>query len=846
MSDLNLNQIQTRLNELFVTYGERKLIFWFDHKKEFEDDIDNGTIVLDHATIMKLEPHTQFLTKRFFEIEDTENNYLIYAPFKRLPDDDVNNHLLSILKYSRLFNTDRISLVMTQLEIPVELHDMMEMYNKFFGAKSRITAFEKMTTTAIKTQEELEMTLMAVLTKANTAQLYSIIQALFVEYASGSTALYTQLTNFGLQDAFWNYVAKYYGYQSEEPTIQKLVISFFVNAFYGQLGQQALPKSLKEYEVLDQTTAIVSFMDGVMNDSRYTEAFDQLSQDTFCLIDGDKLLTKAPIEELLGADIFESIHQKVLRYYTDQLLIGDITLAVKGLSFEEIVTRKTRAHFGRKYEHHYQVLWNAQNLVNYILQTNVSQLSSVVKDYEDSAYLVDRYYRKFIWHLDQIKNQEEFLALQTLVEQRYKKFLDEISRLWNDLLYMSERPSMLDFYDKYASNKVKTVVIISDALRYEAAKEIQAIFQKEKKYATKMDTIFTVLPSVTEFGKAASLRSGRETYEYLEGTDVRIDGQRTAGTANRDKILKEKNGNSLAITYEEVIAKENAKELRELFNGKEVIYLYHDQIDATGDKTGTESQVFDAVQRTIDELTSLLPRISNGANVYRFIITSDHGFIYTRAKVAEYEKINTPSMDEQDRVERRFIISKHHYDEIGVGSMRLGDVLRNNDERFIHYPETSAIFKKAGGGQRYVHGGSSPQEVIVPVLEIKVDRGSSAKLPAQIKLMTSKRKVIGLSIALEFYQTEAISDSITKSQYSLYFEDGNDIRVSNANPYYADSTSSITSQRFTNFTFDFSNRSYESNEKVYLVIKNMDTKIEIERVEFTIDNPFAGDFGFDF
>lgn len=74
--------------------------------------------------------------------------------------------------------------------------------------------------------------------------------------------------------------------------------------------------------------------------------------------------------------------------------------------------------------------------------------------------------------------------------------------------------------------------------------------------------------------------------------------------------------------------KSNVKELRELFNGQEVIYLYHDQIDKTGDH-GQEAQVFDAVEKTINELRELLPYISNGANVYRFIITCDHGFIST-------------------------------------------------------------------------------------------------------------------------------------------------------------------------------------------------------------------------
>lgn len=844
MSVLNLSQIQIRLNELFVTYGERKLIFWFDPNKEFEEDIDNGQIQLNNAKLYKLEPHTQFLTKRFFEIEDTDNNYLIYAPFKKMSDNDENNHLLSVLKYSSQFSADRLSLVMTQLNVSSDLHDVMKKYAKFFGAKSRISYFEKFVTDEIKTKQELEMILMAVLTKSNMAQFYSVVQALFVDYASKSSILYEQLSNFDLQDVFWQYVSKYYGFTSDEPTIQKLVLSFFLNAFYGQLGHQELPVPLKVYEILDQTTAIASFMDSAMNDSRYIKAFDQLSSDTYQLINGDILLAEAPIDGLLNADIFEPIHHKMINYYIDQLLSGDTTPMINGMVISEAITLKHRAHFGWKYTHHYEAIHNAQNLLNFVLLTNVNQFSEVVEDYETSCFKVDQYYRKFIWHLDQISKKEVFTVLQALIEKQYKRFLDESTRLWNNLLSLEERPSMLDFYSKFAVNKTKTVVIVSDALRYEVAKEIQEALQHEKKFSMQMATIFSMLPSVTEFGKAALLRGDHETYDFLGGTDVQVNGMKTQGTPARDKILKEKNPNSLAITYEEVIAKSNAKELREVFNGQEVIYLYHDQIDKTGDH-GQESQVFDAAQKAVDEIKALITFISNGANVYRFLITSDHGFIYTRSKVAEYEKIENPSISISDRVERRFIISKNHYNEIGVGAIRLGDVLRNNDEHYVHFTETSAIFKKAGGGQSYVHGGSSPQEMIVPVLEINVARGSSQKEAANVQLMTTRRKVIGLSVSLEFYQTEAVSDSITKAQYLLYFEDSIGNLITNQNAYYADSSSSQASERFTNFTFDFVNRSYELNEKLYLVVKNAETKVESDRIEFLIDNPFAGEFSFD-
>lgn len=844
MTDLNLNQIQEQLNELFVSYGERRLVFWFDAEKDFEEDIDSDGIELKNAQIKKIESNTQFSTKRFLELEDTTTNYLIYSPFEKINDNDENNHLLSIIKYSEVFIADRISLVMKQLDIPQTLHDVMTQYNKFFAAKTRIASFQKMINAPIQNKEELELTMMAVLTKSNTNQFYSIVQSLLVEYSNEKDDFFNQLINYDLEESFWKYILNYYGYNSEQPTIQKLIISFFSNGFYGQLGYQKLPNSLKEYEVVEQTTAIVSFMDGVMNDSRYSKTFDFLSQQTYQLINGTKLLENASVEDLIEADIFEMIHLKIISYYIKQLLSGDITPVVSGMSLGEVTTKKIRAHFGEKYAHQYNVLLNAQKILTFAYQVNINEFNDIYKDYETLTYKIDQYYRKFIWHLDSFEMTEEFYELYQLIERKYKVFLDETSRLWNELLNIEMKPSMLNFYDTYVHENMKTVVIISDALRYEAVKEIQVVIQNEKKYSTKMNTVLAVLPSVTEFGKAASLCRRSDKLEFIDGTNVTINGMSTKGTLARDKILKEKNSKSLAITYEDVIAKDNAKELRELFNGKEVIYLYHDQIDRAGDH-GQESQVFNAVEKTIDELKNLIPRISNGANVYRFIITSDHGFLYTRSDVEEFDKIDNPSISSEDRVERRFIISKNNYNNIGISSIELGKSLKNSDERIVYFPTTSSIFKKAGGGQNYVHGGSSPQEMIVPVLEINVSRGSSSKEVVQVQLMTANRKIIGLSKVLEFYQTDAVNDSIVKANYSLYFEESKGNMISNAHSYYADSTATTAAERFTNFTFDFINRNYDTNEKVYLILKNMDTHIEIERIEFLIDNPFAGDHNFD-
>lgn len=90
----------------------------------------------------------------------------------------------------------------------------------------------------------------------------------------------------------------------------------------------------------------------------------------------------------------------------------------------------------------------------------------------------------------------------------------------------------------------------------------------------------------------------------------------------------------------------------------------------------------------------------NDGSIYRFIVTADHGFIYKRSHVEEVDKIENPSRNEKDRVERRFILSEEEYEIIGTKNYSLGDSLGNDDTRNICVPITSSIFKKAGGGTK--------------------------------------------------------------------------------------------------------------------------------------------------
>ena len=59
MAELNLKQIIDRLNAEF-TGDTRKLVFWYDDKGEFAEDIDS--VVLENAKIYRLEANNQFYT----------------------------------------------------------------------------------------------------------------------------------------------------------------------------------------------------------------------------------------------------------------------------------------------------------------------------------------------------------------------------------------------------------------------------------------------------------------------------------------------------------------------------------------------------------------------------------------------------------------------------------------------------------------------------------------------------------------------------------------------------------------------------------------------------------------
>ena len=161
-------------------------------------------------------------------------------------------------------------------------------------------------------------------------------------------------------------------------------------------------------------------------------------------------------------------------------------------------------------------------------------------------------------------------------------------------------------------------------------------------------------------------------------------------------------------------------------------------------------------------------------------------------------------------------------------------------------PQDTIRMKVQGGGENYVHGGISLQELVVPVIVFKNLRTTNKNYVevknAELKLLSESRKISNLIFSLEFHQRQPVGDKIQPCTYSLYMTDDEGAVISDRQTVIADKTSDNAAARVFRVRFNLKAGTYDKKKVYRLVIAN---DIDIEEVEFHIDIAFADDFGFD-
>lgn len=815
---------------------KRHIIFWYDSKKEFKDLIDE--LNLTDVKIIKLTKSVDkkgeaiytniFKTKYTLEVIDTESNYLIYSEYPRAIDSE--NYLLDIEKYSEFFEADKSAMIVEELKLDrtnYKFGEIIREYSSFFANKERREKLIKIIENPKSLDdEEFKLSILTTISGAKTVDILEILKNIILN----RNKLQDIEKWMSLEFLFTEIKKKF---DVEVTSFEQFLKILMVTHFYCEL-QKKTHTNLENY-FKGRKNELYIFTDSLLQNKQSSEIiraeFYELAKE---------LNIKDRIDEL---ELEYSIKGTAFEYF-DKVIIKDIIEIFNSeiIDYDKykkyIEIRLDNSLWREEYQNFYNALLAVNDffkLKDLLIIEDREELREIFKDYTKNYFLIDKLYRDFYYSYDKIKNSELaplFDSLKSKIDKFYEiDYLEKLLALWSNKVYEKEKlPQQRGFYkNNIEKADVRTVVIISDALRYEVGYEISQKLRKEANVKEiKIEAMLTDLPSRTFLGMANLLPCKKERDIDLVSAKVLIDGIDSQGTENREKILKTSCEESSAISFDNFYKMNRAKQ-EEYIKGKKVIYIYHDSIDAIGDKAKTENNTFNACKDAVENIVSLSKLLSS-LGVVNIYITSDHGFLYEKKEVEEYNKLELKNTRYKS-IGKRYAIYEKEVEEKGCVTLKL-------DSLYGVFPEKNQRIKASGSGLQFVHGGASPQEMIIPLINYKSGANSKRVSKVQLRIRESITKITSNLTKFSIYQIEAVSikDKFIERDVSVALYDG-DVRVSDEKKLKLNSTEENT-------IHDFRLTLSGEHKKVTLKVIDIESGDILDSKEYDVSIGIASDFDF--
>ena len=860
-SEAIIQQLNQRFAAPLPEFYKRRIVFWYDEDKEFEDQIEE--VVLTNAKVIVLTGTNNFEIKKLLGAEDLTSNYLVYCPLSYEKPDD--NWLIDIELYSEEFRADLISMWMDEMGMPSTpaLRKQVKDYRKYFNAKNRrdkIANQSKVPTVPA----QLHLAVMGALGGLDDINPGSIIKAVLkAGLDSNTNYLYIDFANYGANKAFWSMVQQGTGYYSEEPNLAQLATHILVTAMTRTMRLELLAG-------LDQFISEPhhAYCYDLVSDWLHGEDVTELYEITKMVEDELKLpqrFMKITVDDVVDTEIFPCIHEVILLKLMTEISDHIIDVDVIKRTVEKRRTCVWYEEVKDFYEGILQVANMQDFFKNHSAGFHAAEAKTLWKEYTTDYYKMDTYYRLFHRSYgDSLKSynaelHDLFSHVMEKVEGLYTNwYLGQLGSNWaavcGDELEnygrILEVPKQTEFYKNKIKNADSRVfVIISDALRYEVAATLAEQLRREMQSKVDLNSMQGIFPTITKFGMAALLPHDNIEVE-LHGDVLKVlaDGSST-DSAYRDKVLKAANPNSVALKYNDVVSAKRV-DRSAMVKGQEVIYIYHDTIDEASHTADT--MVFPACDDAIVELKNLVRILVNDFSATNVILTADHGFLYTYSPLTEDDKVDkTGFVNRTVEYGRRFAIMLKESDPEYLQKIKF---LEGESEYDAFAPKENVRIKMNGGGLNFVHGGTSLQEICVPVIEYHHLRNSSKEYqknkskydtkPVELGLLSATHKISNMIFSLNFYQKEPVGDNREAATYQLYFTDESGKQISDIQKVIADKTSDNGQDRTFRCSFNLKSLKYDNKAIYYLVIAD-ENGLVISREEFQIDIAFAVD-EFDF
>lgn len=801
-----MERIEEALLRLFQKY---RVVFWYDEKKELTEQFQ----ALSLTGVEKIEvENNQFRVKYRILREDPNQKYLLY--FRTAHPNLTENWLLDIELSNYVFHTDQEALYLQELELPMHLKEMVNQHIAFFKSKERRLKLKELLIPE-ENEESIREKILAVVFNVPDVNCVSFLLAHFNAFALDDDTIEKELTRFNLLAFYWDLVSARYNYKTDEPGIYDFLLEVFsANSPLGKPGT-----------VNRESKILLSVWKDTLS---YQEAFRKLS---------DKVASDIQIESVMQQEEPEKLLEDDLYRLTDKMIISELCNKLSNGSWSlnetfNIVKKRENKYWYFEYRVFYAALKEAASLLAFVktkLPKKMESFSEGIADYAKEWYKADQHYRKFIQRYRETSQNRVMEALAHKIEKVYSNnWLLSLNNEWQNVINQLEKWDTLQRYSqrRFFNTHIKPsiskgqrmFVIVSDGFRYECGEEFLRLIEKEQRFVSALEYSYTGLPSYTQLGMAALLPN-KKLEITLKKDSVTVDGVPASGIAGRSKILNNLEGfNATAINAEDFMKMNAATEGRQFVKGYDLIYIFHNRIDKTGDEKTTETKVFEAVEDEMEYLAELIRKIAN-MNGNNILITADHGFIYQNNKLDESDYSVAAFKGNVWKESRRFVIGKNLEGDNGTVHFTASQ-LGLQGEAEVLIPKSINRFRIKGSGARYVHGGASLQEIVVPVVRVTKKRQDTTR-PVEIDIIKSTDKITTNILSVSFLQSELVSGKVLPRtvRAGLYAEE-NEL-ISDQFTYNFDASEGSERQREVKHVFHISNKakSKYKNQRVRLVLE---------------------------
>ena len=841
----------SRIHEsLDSALARKRVVIWYDPNGEWASEFDDYQPA--QAEKLRVESN-EFSVKVAISRAPLDQRFLLYLPSAKPPEPA--NWLLDVLLAGHEFTADRASLDIQEAGLTLEFKELAQQHKAFFRSPVRNTKLKEL----LRPNDDeaaVRLKMLAVLAK-QPADIDKLLLHAFSQLdpanPDGDDPVEALYGNHQLSSHFWKAVGEKFGYTSPEPNLRDFAVALFNSVCsIGPAG-----------ELLPHARVFMS----IWKDSLSSRpAFEQWSDHLAGVLRVEEQLNDAtdsyePDED----DSYEVIERFVLsrllqRFQGDGVRGG--AQASDAELLEGIRARATSCWF-EKHQHGYRALEQAITFRGLLAKADlqVPSFEEGLQRYCNGWWRLDQAYRRCIFHARTYQQPGLLKPLRDWLEAQYvNNVLLPLTNRWSDQVGgltswgSGTLPRQKEFHMRYvhaplSSKGLKRLfVVISDALRYEAARDFadRLNSQAGKGWQAEVDALLGVLPTFTKLGMAALL-PGAQLGLNPSDSNALVDGQSTSSTEDRDKLLKAyANGRAKAIPAEDFLALATSKEGAELTRDHDLIVIYHNRIDRIGDKRESEAETCQAVEDSFDDLDKILRKIAS-LKGSQAVITADHGFLFQQEPVDANDRAQFPSTGDLSFKNRRFALGTGIKARSGQKLFSAEQLGLSGDWQAV-FPLGLDRFPRQGSGARFVHGGTSLQEVVVPVIRLKRERKDESRL-VEAELLRVPAKITTGKLSFGLFQLEPVEP---KKRLPLQLRIGLYAKADGAllcahRILLLDAAASEAREREQQVVLELSNAADDYNNQLLELrlerqLDAVATPVPYKTVELKLQRPFGSDF----